>query len=178
VAYDLYTGAPDDEQAKIAYLLQLFQYARQQRVNFEVSWEESAAIVYPEYRNSWSFGHVRAPGVKYTQYQVDSTAAIANWRFMAIADAMVTPHNMLWSKVEFPDPYLMRQRDVRLYCEEVSRILWAERYRPSANFMTQQQTNWQCLGAFGNQGMLVDALDKRAGERPGLRYMAQSPGEV
>ena len=178
MAYDTYTGNPDDEQAKVAYLLQLFQYARTQRINFEVQWEEGAAIVWPEYRNSWAFGHIRAPGVKYTQYQVDSTATVKAGRFAAIADALLTPHNMLWSKMEDADPYMMKQRAAKLYYEDVTRTLWNLRYSWSSGFLTSQQTGWRCLGVFGNHGMMIDKLDPGPGKMKGLRYMLQSPGEI
>ena len=65
MAYDLYYGSSDDEQSTVVYLMQLFQSARLQRVNFESQWEEAASLCLPEYRNSFSFGHQRAPGVKY-----------------------------------------------------------------------------------------------------------------
>jgi hypothetical protein len=179
VAYGSYTGAPDDEQERVSYLMQLFQYARQQRFNFEVQWEESASLVWPEYRNSFSFGHVRSPGVKYTQYQVDSTAAIKAWRFMAIADALVTPSTMLWSQFRSSDPELMKVREAKIYYEQLTKCIWAERYRATANFQTQQQTNWQALAVFGNQGMLIEEYDARP-ERPdkGLRYIGTAPGEI
>lgn len=179
MAYDYYTGDPADEQAKVAYLLQLHQYARQQRVNFETQWEESAALVWPEYRNSFTFGHVRAPGAKYTQYQVDSTGAIAAWRFSAIAEYMMTPFNMNWSTVGPNDRDLLKDRNARLYFEEWTWLLWTERYRPESNYQGQQKVNWHGLGVFGNQNMIIDALDTRpGGGMTGLRYMACAPGEI
>lgn len=182
MAYDLYTGSSTDEQAKVSYLMQLFNYARLNRVNFEVQWEEAASLCWPEYRNSFSFGHVRSPGVKYTQYQVDSSGSIAAHRFMAICDALLTPYNMLWSVVRAGGDngaYLMQQRDARLWFEQVTKILWHERYKAIANFHGQNQQNWQQLGVFGNMSMLTDQLDTRPGRHPaGLRYMSMSPGEI
>ena len=162
----------------MAYLMQLFQYARLNRVNFEVQWEEAAALTWPEYRNSFAFGHVRAPGVKYTQFQVDSTSAIKAWRFMAIADAMLTPHNMLWSIYRADDPELMKDRSVKVYFEQLTKCMWCLRYAPNANFLSQQQTNWHGLGVFGNIGMLVDAFDATPNTERGLRYIGCPPGEI
>ena len=179
MAYDLYRGDREDQAAKVVYLMHLHQQARLQRVNFENQWEESAGVCWPEYRNSFTFGHTRAPGVKYTQFQVDSTGAIAAHRFMAIADMMMTPFNMMWSKIEADNPDLMRNRAAREYFDDWTRLLWRERYRPDANFVESQQTNWHCLGVFGNQGMLIDKLDSAPGYgRPGLRYMPTTPGEL
>lgn len=169
----------EDDGELVAYLMQLFHYARLQRVNFEVQWEESASICWPEYRNTFAFGHIRAPGVKYTQYQVDSTGAIAAHRFMAIFDSLVTPFNTRWSEIRAADPYLGRQKRVRQFYNDVSQVLWAERYKAIANFQGQNQQNAQCLGVFGNMGMWTDELDNRPMKKErGLRYMSTSPGEI
>lgn len=179
MAYDLYRGEDANETAKVAYLMQLFASARSQRVNFEVQWEEAAALVWPEYRNSFSFGHVRAPGVKYTQYQVDSTGAIKAWRFMAIADMLLTPFNKQWTEYVNPDPEVMKVREAKIYYEQLGKCIWNERYRPEANFQTQQQTNWHALGVFGNHGMWTEEYDGRPGNpERGLSYTCCSPGEV
>ena len=179
MSYDIYTGAPDDEQAKVAYLMLLFNSVRTRRSIFEVQWEESAALCFPEYRNSFAFGHNRPPGAKYTEFQVDSSGSIASHRFMSICDALLTPWNMLWSQVCASNKDLMKERDARIYFNEVTKTLWHHRYRSEANFMGQQQQNWQCLGVFGNQYMMVDALDPAPGKfAPGPRYMSMSPGEI
>lgn len=159
--------------------MQLFGQARTQRVNFEIQWEESAALCWPEYRNSFAFGHNRPPGTKYTEFQVDSTGAIASHRFMAICDALITPHSMLWSQIRCSNEQLRKDRSVRLYYNDLTKCLWGHRYRPEANFLAQNQQNWQCLGVFGNMGMFIDALDTAPGDfRRGIRYMATSPGEM
>ena len=150
-----------------------------QRVNFETSWEESAALVWPEYRNSFTYGHVKAPGIKQTQFQVDSTGTMAAWRFAAIAEYMMTPFNMMWSRVTADNKDLLKDRNARIYFEEWSNLLWSERYKAEANYQGQQKVNWHALGVFGNQAMLVDQFDTRpGGYSSGLRYMACSPGEI
>lgn len=179
MAYDLFTGSPDDPQAKVAYFMQLFGQVRSMRVNFETQWEETASLCWPEYRNSFAFGHNRPPGMKYTEFQVDTAGSIASHRFMAICDALLTPHTMLWSKVKASNDDLMKDRSVQLYFAKVSQVLWQERYKAEANFLSQNQQNWQSLGVFGNMGMLIDQLDPRPGNFGlGLRYMSTSPGEM
>jgi hypothetical protein len=177
--YDLYRGDAYDNSAKMAYFMLLFGQVRVRRVTFEAQWEEAAALCWPEYRNSFSFGHNRPAGMKYTEFQVDSTGSIASHRFMAICDALLTPWNMMWSQIRASNHDLMKDRDAKIYFHDLTKCLWAHRYATEANFMGQQQQNWQALGVFGNQGMLIDELDKRPGNfAPGLRYMSQSPGEI
>lgn len=174
--YQLYPVG-EDEQARVAWYMHLFSNMRTRRVNFELQWEESASICWPEYRNTFAFGHVRAPGMKLTQYQVDSKGAIASHRFGAIVDSMMTPHNLLWSKIACSNKDLLRDRSVRLYFDLVTRILWRERYAPEANFIGQNQQNWQALGVFGNMGMRVSARMSPDG-RKGLSYRGMGPGET
>ena len=180
VAYDLsYTGSTDDDQRYVVWLMQIFWQARTRRVNFEPQWEEAAALCLPEYRNSFAFGHVRPPGVKYTEFQIDPAGSIASHRFGVLCDALITPHNMMWSRVRPDNDDLMKDRAAQLYYDKVSEVLWNHRYRPEANFFSHNQQNWLCLGVFGNMGMYVDEYDSRPGDyRPGLRYCATSPGEI
>jgi Bacteriophage head to tail connecting protein len=179
VSYDRFQGDTQDDSSIKAYLMQLFSQARLQRANFEPQWEEGSALCWPEYRNTFSFGHRRSPGAKYTQYQVDTTGSIKAHRFMAVYDALVTPFNSQWSEIRAVDPYLQKQKEARAYFQEISRILWSERYRAIANFQGQNQQNGQALAVFGNMGMFVDELDTRPGnEAPGLRYLATGPGEI
>ena len=178
--FDLnYSGKMDDDATYVAWLMLLFSQARNRRVNFEIMWEETAALCWPEYRNSWAFGHVRAPGQKYAEYQVDTSGSIASHRFMSICDVMITPYNMLWSYIKADDDYLMRQPGVKAYYQAINEILWKERYRSESGFFSNNQTNWQNLGVFGNMGMLIDELEQKPGKfKPGIRYMATSPGEM
>lgn len=170
----------NNDQDKVAWFMQLHSQARIDRVNFEVQWEESASLCWPEYRNSFTFGHNRAPGQKYAQYQVDTAGSIASHRFMAIADALVTPSHLMWSLVRANNKELMKDRQARLYFQAVTECLWAHRYRAEANFVTEQLKNWQALGVFGNQTMFIDECDSKPGTgyAPGFRYVAQSPGEI
>ena len=177
--YDHYTGDDEDQRAKVQHALELFAQVRAKRSNFEAVWEESASIVWPEYRNSFTYGNVRSPGQKLTEFQLDSRGAIALHRFMALCDFLMTPFAMPWSPIRADDDNLMKDRSVALYYEKVSNILWRERYRAEANFVGAQQVNWQSLGAFGNQNMFLDELDTQPGDfRPGMRYVPLSPGEV
>lgn len=185
MAYELYYGMADDDTAKVAYLMQLFAQSQNLRTNFDVQWEEAASIYLPEYRNSWSFGHNRPPGVKYQQYQVDSTGAIAANRFMAIGNALCTPHTMQWSVYRPVDHQgrvnaeLWKERDVQIYYSQLTNLIWSQRYRPEANFLAAQLQNWLCLGVFGNQSMFVDKLDTAPGEfKRGIRYIPVPPGAV
>jgi hypothetical protein len=180
MSYDLnYVGSTDDETKYVAWLMLLFSTARTRRVQFEVMWEESAALCWPEYRNSFTFGHNRAPGVKYSEFQIDTAGSIASHRFMAICDTIVSPATQLWSYLKCSNPELWNDRKVREYYAAKTKALWDLRYDSWANFTGQNQQNWQQLGVFGNMGMYIDAFDSNPGPtHRGLRYVSTSPGEM
>jgi hypothetical protein len=104
----------------------------------------------------------------------DSTASAALTKFGAILDSLLTPRNQTWHRLIASDPSLNKNRSVRLWFEDVNRLLLKFRYAPKANFAANNQQNYQSLGAFGTGTMFVDEL---MGE-PGLRYKHLHLGEV
>ena len=163
---------------KLAFYLTRFAQMRIRRVNFETQWEESAALAWPEYRSSFFFGRDQAPGTKRAQFRIDSYLSVASARHAAIAEWLLTPSNMLWSKVAASDEDLMKDRSVAEYCDKLTKIMWRERYKDTTNFIGSNTQNMQGFGVFGNMAMFTDELDTTLDptER-GLRYMAMPVGE-
>lgn len=145
------------------------------RGNWESHWEEIAERVLPAYSQSfYSQIGQRSQGEKRTDKVFDSTAAIALGRFASILDSLLTPRNSQWHSLAASDPYLNKNRDIRLWFGEVSRLLFKYRYAPLANFSSQNQQNYKGLGAFGTGCMFIDELSKGAG----MRYRAIHLGEI
>lgn len=140
-------------------------------------WEEVAELVLPTSRNTFYYGSYNFPGAKKTDRQVDASAAMALERFGAILDSLLTPRNMMWHGLEADNPYVMKQRGVKLYYEQVTRILFKYRYSPFANFSAQNQNVYQGLGAFGTSTMFVDSFQGVEKVR-GLRYKHLPLGET
>lgn len=166
------------EEDIVADTLQEFSQLQTWRNTFAAHWEEVAELILPTYRNTFYYGNFNWPGVKKTDRQIDSTGALALVRFGAICDSLLTPRNMTWHQLAADDPYVMKDRDTRLWFEEATRILFKHRYAPHGNFSSQNQNNYQSLGAFGNLGMFVDEFDNTLGGGRGLRYRAVPLGEL
>lgn len=165
------------EQDMVASGLQIFsQQTAYRNQGFASHWEEVAELIEPSYRNTFVFGNYNTPGQKKTDRQVDSTGAIANTRFAAICDSLLTPRNQIYQRLLADDEYVMKDRQTRLYFETLTKLLFKFRYAPEANFSAQNQNNFRSLGAFGNLAMFVDELDDP--EVKGLRYHAVPLGEV
>jgi hypothetical protein len=168
------------EEAKlVGYILQEFSQFYTWRNTFAAQWEEAAELIHPTHRNTFFYGNWNFPGQKKTQQQIDANGMLANHRFAAICDSLLTPRNSKWHGLEASNPYVNKQRGVKEWFEEVIRILFKLRYHPLANFSAQNNSNFQSLGAFGNATMFIDAFDGRHyGGYMGLRYRAIPLGET
>lgn len=160
-------------------IMQEFSQMQLWRNTFANQWEEIAAIVLPDFKNTFYYGNFNWPGEKKTEQQIDATAMMALHRFGAILDSLLTPRNMVWHKLQSDDPEVMANREARLWYEAATRTLFKHRYSPIANFSSQNQMNYQSLGAFGTAGMFIDqAYDAGGRALPTLRYKAIPLGEL
>jgi hypothetical protein len=144
---------------------------------FAQHWEEVAELVLVTSRNTFYYGSYNFPGGKKTDRQVDASAVIALDRFGAILDSLLTPRNQVWHQLESSNPYIMKNREARLWFEQATRILFKHRYSPIANFSAQNQNQYQSLGAFGTGNMFIDSYQGVDGAK-GLRYKHLPLGEM
>jgi hypothetical protein len=158
--------------------LREFSQMQTWRATFASHWEECAELIDPPSRNTFYFGNFNWPGQKKTDRQIDSTGMMANQRFGAIMDSLLTPRNMFWHGLEADNDYVNKQRGVKLYFEQVTKALFKHRYRPAANFSAQNQGQYQSLGAYGTGGVFIDKFDTSLGGSPGLRYKNVPLGEI
>lgn len=145
---------------------------------FASHWEEVAELILPTQRNTFMFGNFNWPGQKKTDRQVDSTGMLALSRFSAICDSLLTPSNSYWHGLEANDDYVMKDRATRLWYENATRTLFKYRYLAEGNFISQNQAKYQSIGAFGNTGLFIDALDPAVSGKRGIRYKAVPLGEL
>lgn len=149
-----------------------FGRAASNRGNWETHWQEIAERVFPMhvdtfYSHNKNASEVYTPGRKKRDLVFDSTAARALNKFSAILDSLLTPRNQTWHRLVSSEPTLNKDRQVRLWFEEVNRLLFKYRYAPSANFASQNQMTYKSLGAYGTGATFIDTLDD---ETIGFRY--------
>ena len=175
--YGQRTQSPYEEQI-VQETLQEFNELLADRSIFAAHWEEVAELINPTQRNTFQFGNYNTPGQKKTDRQVDATGMLALSRFGAICDSLLTPSNSYWHGLEANDDYVMKDRQTRLWYEQATRILFKLRYAPSANFISQNQSKYQSIGAYGNTGLFIDELDPALTGGRGFRYKAIPLGEL
>jgi len=147
---------------------------KSERSVWESHWQEVAERCFPAQSQTFQMGqNLRSPGEKRTELIFDSTAARGLTKFSAIADSLITPRNSTWHKLYASNPDLNKDRETKIWFEELNRLLFKYRYAPKANFASQNQQVYMSLGAFGTGSMFIDSLSAE----PGLRYRALHLGE-
>lgn len=160
-------------------LLDRAEKLKKDRGNWESHWQEIAERVLPDFSNTFSEGNLfhTTGGQKKTEKMIDSTAAGALQRFASANESMLTPRGSKWHVVRPSDEYLMKDREVRLYFDEVTNILFRYRNMPYANFAGQNNQNFMGLGAFGTGVMYIDKM-QTPGYGKGLRYRSIHLAEI
>jgi hypothetical protein len=163
-------GADD----KAGELLKRFEKVRGDRYNWESHWQEIAELVVPSVWDLFLNQGYITPGQKKNDKIFDATAPAALTRFKSVMESILTPRQQTWHKLKASDPVLMKDKDTKLWFEEVNNLLFQYRYAPNANYASQQSEIYGSLGAFGTGCMFVDGM---VGQK-GFRYKAIFLGEV
>jgi hypothetical protein len=151
-------------------IIQHYQSLWTNQGNFRSLWNVAAQFCMPAWDNfigDFSEGSNRNTRI------FDSTAVIANERFAACMESMLTPRSQIWHKLKPDDEELADVPVVQQYMDQVNKVLFAARYHPEANFASQTDECYMSLGAFGNDCMFVDEVMGRC-----LRYRSFPLSEV
>jgi len=162
-------GKPEDIAFEIC---RLYEQESGRRGTWETHWQEIKDRIYPSTQDFTN--RFTTQGAKRNQEVYDSTAAMALNRFAAILDSFLTPRNQTWHRVLSSIDELNKDRAVRLYYEDVTRILFKHRYATVANFASQNMMFNKSLGAFGSATLYID----QAATEPGIRYKTCHLGET
>ncbi len=158
--------ASDDDIA--AKIIKRFDKLEGERGTWDSHWREIAERVLPRYSRTFNRPtSVITKGDKRTEKMFDATAALGLERFAAAMESMLTPRNSKWHRVTTTNTELNKDRDVKLFFEDATNILFKHRYSPMANYASQQHEVYIGLGAFGTASMFTDTHDLG-----GLRYSA------
>ena len=164
-----------DEQAQS--IIKEQEIASGLRGNWESVWEQIAQRVLTNYAQQFA-GQNRSdqyPGQQRTEEMVDATGALALTRFAAAMESMLTPRHSIWHYLKPSEPALLKDRETRLWFEDITRLLFQYRYAPRANYASQKHEDYMMLGAFGTGTIFIDAL--RGKYERGLRYRAVHLGQ-
>lgn len=136
-------------------LIREFEFLWQKQANFRMLWNTAAQFVMPAWDN---FIGEFAEGVNRNTRIFDPTAIVANERFAAAMEAMLTPRSQIWHKLKADEEELNDNPAVQRYLDRVNKIMFGARYHPQANFASQTDECYMSLGAFGNNLLYIDEV--------------------
>lgn len=161
--------AKDREEELVEEVIKEYESLSSNRGTQEATWLDIARRFIPGHQNMFSsMGMFGQDGKRDMDYIYDTTPVVALGRLVSILESLIMPRNQMWHGLEASDPQLMKNRDVRLYFEEVTRLQFSHRYAPTANFSPQNQATLKSTAGYGTGILFVDNLQNHPA--PGLRY--------
>lgn len=132
-----------------------YEFLWSKQGNFRQLWNTAAQYVMPAWDN---FIGDSAEGVNRNTRIFDSTGVIANERFAAAMEAILTPRSQIWHKLKADDEELNEVPAVKRYLDTLNKILFGARYHPEANYASQTDECYMSLGAYGNNLLYIDEV--------------------
>jgi hypothetical protein len=154
--------APMDSRDIAGEIMRRQQQMEADRANYESLWQEIADLMLPR---AGVFTQKGTPNLRPQVF--DSTAVLALDRFSAAFESMLTPRSQTWHMLKPLDDDLAEDVEVKRWCDEITRRLFAFRYSPRSNFSSQIHEVYGCLGAFGTGAIFSEEI---AGQ--GITYRA------
>lgn len=156
------------EQDVIGFHEKRLSRLRTDRSSFESQWEEFAERAIPAHVSTFTNeGRFRGDlGKKNANKLLDATVVLALQRSTAVMESLTMPQNSKWHMLVPAEDSLRKNRQVRLYLEDLTRLLFKERYRARSNFIANAQKTMMSYMGYGNGMMFVDTNT----EQGGLRY--------
>ena len=112
------------------------------RGNWDLTWQEIAERCFTDQAD---FNVTNSKGVQRNQRVFDPTATMAVGRSASAIVGLITPKSERWHTLTTDNDALNESQAVKRYFDEVTRILFANRYAAKAGFETAN-TEYDVLG--------------------------------
>lgn len=155
----------------VADILRDHSLMKQQRVNFDTTWQRIADLIDPD--NALFTMQLGWQGQRRDNFQFDSTGQLALERFASIMESVISPRTQQWHGLVPQDKSLRRNRKIMAWCEDATRRVFQARYAPMAGFVSASSEHYRSLGAYGNGCTYLDEIPGRT-----LRYSSEFIGHL
>jgi len=132
---------------------------------FDSHWQEIGELIYPEHAN---FTFTPAPGEKRLSKVFDSVPTHANQLLASGLFSLLTSSASPWFHLRPVNLMMAKSREVNVYLDEVSSIMYHEINNPVAGFSSAIHEGYLEYGAFGNMTILLEENL----EQSSLRFMS------
>ena len=156
--------------------LRRYTDAQSVRSRNENDYRMAAAYCLPRHYSAWTtsgpaqYGNTSG-SVRRIAY--DSTGVRALPKYVAILERLATPHNMRWHGMAPSDRALLKSQRVRQYYQDLTDLLFTQRYNGYSNFMQTQSEVYTSMGVYGTGPKYVGQRTPNAlYQKPALLYKA------
>lgn len=108
----------------------------------------------------------------------DTTAARSLQKYMAILERLVFPSGMKWHGLTPSDQNLRKSARVRSYFEDLTGLLFRERYHPKARFRISASEMFMSMGVYGNGPLFIGGRAGNARMAAGIKYVSCNMRDV
>lgn len=124
-----------------------------ERGTFDAHWQEIGERVYPEHAN---FTYTPTGGEKRMSKVFDSVPIHANQLLASGLFSLLTSSASPWFHILPVDFNLAKQREISIYLDSISKVMYHEINNPMAGFAAAVHECYLEFGAFGNLTMMVE----------------------
>lgn len=133
---------------------QLLRYsdAKTVKARNENDYRMASAYCLPRHYGAWSTEGPAVYGVNNSaakRVAYDTTGARSLPKYMAVLERIATPHNMKWHGLTAEKPELMKIHRVREYFQDLTDLLFNQRYNGYSNFIQTQSEVYCGMGVYG-----------------------------
>ena len=142
------------------------------RRNWEPEWREQAEFIRPNSRRVLDFS---LPGQRQTQRLYDSTAPDACRKLASFLMGAIMSASTRWFSLVTTDAQLMRNREVAIWLDDVSTLMYAAFQQ--SNFNAVFPKVYASLGAMGTAAVYVEERELEISGFNGFRFYAIPVGQ-
>lgn len=150
-------------------LIRQYESVKGSRGTWEQHWREVGDLILPQ---KSLFQQSQVKGEKRTRRIFDSTPRLALNRFVATLESLITPRTQKWHGLRASNEALNQIRDVRVWFDEVTKLLFRVRYSTQSTFSSQSTEVYESIGAFGTGAMFVGTSET------GIQYKSVHLSEI
>lgn len=156
-----------DERAKS--VIDAWGRADGERGTWKSHWQQVTELCLPG-RNDYIV--TRTPGMKRNQQVFDSTPIFANEQFANGLHSFLTSPTLQWFMTRLDDERLDSRQDVRVWMDEVTKVMYSIFNGPRFNFAAQSHELYLDLGSIGT-GCMAELESEKSGLLFSTRHMKE-----
>lgn len=161
---------------KIDVIVKMYEQCKSERAPFEQDWKLAAMHVLPAQYASWN---IEGPGAytggrgKPQRVAYDTTGSRSLPKYISILERLATPAGQRWHALQPSDENLRKKYRIKKYFDELSSLLFRQRYHPMARFRTTFSETYTNLGVYGNGPLFIgERKAKLRSQQNGIKYVS------